>query len=218
MAIDNSNLGAKLALRRFTLRETAWPDLDVLDLCAGAGHIWSALRSGQDRLPVRHYLPCDRSPRTSLAGTIRGEAVELAASLDLSRFNVIDMDTYGEPWPILIAAVERIARETMIFVTRGRGGQSMASMSNCAKRVAGIPTEWPIPLSAELHAYVDRRILSALWNSVDIVSTRSVLRYPPRANNNGGAVQYLAIRVKPISAAPRRRSSARARPPAASRP
>src|SRR5437762_960995 len=92
---DNRSLELKLKIRRWTLGLAKLEGLRILDLCAGEGRIWKAMRQHAE---VLAYTPCDRAPRAP--GTIRGDATDprFLAAFDYSKFNVIDVDTYGEPW------------------------------------------------------------------------------------------------------------------------
>jgi hypothetical protein len=136
---DNRRLSAKLELRRWILDEAAFPALRVLDLCAGEGHIWKAIG---ERYTLESYLPVDRAPR--MAGTIRApSAAKLASGLDPDRFNVIDIDPYGDPWPIWAALEPRLKKKTAIFLTMGT--VLMGTLSKPTREQLGIPREWHIP-------------------------------------------------------------------------
>lgn len=142
-------MGDKCALRRQLIEEArapdpdAWPEahaielepLRVLDLFAGEGHIWTELRrqprydqdiafEDQPRpLQVEKYTPVDRVQRQP--GQLRFKITpRLIAALDekdgLKRYNVIDVDTYGEPWEIWQVLLFHIKQPTAIFLTRGK--------------------------------------------------------------------------------------------------
>ena len=144
---DNASLPKKLELRRYVLGKACFPELRVLDLCAGAGHIWRALR---EEYPVASYTPCDQKPR--LPGCIKGEAARLIDAFDLSRFNVIDIDTYGEPWECWLKAASRIRTPTVVFMTFGTASARGGFNTSAAARAAlGIPATWPVlPQKLEL--------------------------------------------------------------------
>jgi len=58
---NNTNLALKLDLRRTVLKASGLKKLRVLDLFAGGGEIWAALRQ---EFKVETYLPCDLDPET----------------------------------------------------------------------------------------------------------------------------------------------------------
>ena len=156
---DNRSLDYKLQLRRHTLDQARLGELRVLDLCAGEGAIWRGLRG---RLKLADYVPVDLAPR--LPGTQVGDVTDdrFLAAFDLSRFNVVDIDTYGEPWKPWRYIYERLTRKTAVFLTHG--AVSSPGGSNISKFVLerlGIPLDWKIPLKRELSLFAARYLLLA---------------------------------------------------------
>ena len=116
-------------------------ELRVLDCCAGKGVIWDRLGTRWD---VRVYVPIDIKPRRT--GTIRADSRLVLQSWDISRFNVIDIDTYGEPWAHWFALAPRIVGPTAVFLTHGHmAGGRMVTTSSLARRAMGIPPHWRLP-------------------------------------------------------------------------
>lgn len=183
---DNSHFAQKADMRLTFLRDVGWPELGVLDLCAGASKLWGHLAGA---LPVARYLPCDRKPRTALA--IKGEARDLVRSLDLAKFNVIDIDTYGEPWEVLEPLLPRLEREVVIFLTHGHLGLSVTP-SHAARRAAGLPVEWDAPLGRPLTMYLGEHAIRSFWRWGTVVSATTI--YRPR-------VSYWAVRFRPNKSA-----------------
>jgi hypothetical protein len=164
---DNHSLEDKLRLRREVVELAGFDKLQVLDLFAGEGNIWKALRKqprkpdGPPALNVTKYTPVDAAQRQP--GQIRFKITpRLIASLDtdggLQRYNVIDVDCYGDPWDIWQAILFRIKKTTCVFMTRGKVtyGAGRMPISNLAKQVMGIPKEWNVPGKIELLDYADR--------------------------------------------------------------
>lgn len=89
---NNSYLGNKVGLRISYLPDG---DLSVLDCYGGAGKIWAAIKRETGR-QIR-YLPIDKLDY-GIGLYLPGENLVYLASLDLSRFNVIDLDAYGVPY------------------------------------------------------------------------------------------------------------------------
>jgi len=183
---DNAHLDAKIALRRWALDARGWTSVSVLDLCAGAGYIWSAMR---EHVTVTDYLSVDKVPR--MATTIKAEAVDAARSLDVSRFDVIDIDTYGEPWEILFALAPRLRRRpVVVYLTCGQLGQSI-SPSLATMRLAGIPRAWGyVPHQRELVAWLNAQAPSHLWATHTIKRAGRIVF--PR-------VTYQALLLDPLS-------------------
>lgn len=172
---DSHSLVDKCVLRRTVIKAAGFESLRVLDLFAGEGNIWNELRR-QSRDPeapsplnIEKYVPIDMAARQ--AGILRFKITpRLIASLngdtkpdeytgtDLSRYNVIDIDCYGDPWPLWEAVLFRIKKPTCVFLTRGKVtyGAGRMPISNHAKKVLGIPDDWNVPGKIELLDHADR--------------------------------------------------------------
>src|ERR1019366_2086972 len=101
---DNRSLADKQELRRRVIQEAQLEPLRVLDLFAGEGQVWNSLRK---QLNVQSYTPVDKDARQE--GQIRIKITpRVIQALDLTRYNCIDVDTYGEPWTIWSEILPRI--------------------------------------------------------------------------------------------------------------
>ena len=151
---DNRSIADKLIIRQTVIEEADVGSLRVLDLFAGEGNLWGRLR---EKFHVETYTPVDMAARQ--AGQIRFKITpRLIAALDLSRFNVIDIDTYGDPFALWHEVLFRIKTRTVVFLTRGRVtyGAGRMPISKHAKKVMGIPIDWDVPGKVELLEYGDR--------------------------------------------------------------
>ncbi len=145
---DNKSLDAKVQLRLKVLGAAALGELRILDLCAGEGEIWRAMRR---HVKLSSYVPVDQAPRQ--AGTLVGDITDMRflAAFDLSRYNVMDVDTYGEPWVPWRFIFDRLAHKAAVFLTHGAvwspGG---ANISKFVLENLGIPLDWQIPMKRDL--------------------------------------------------------------------
>jgi hypothetical protein len=107
---DNSYLADKAALRIGSLPDKS--PVRVLDCYAGDGKVWAAVRklSGKkiDILPI--------DIRQDIGFGLPGDNRIYLSSLDLSRFDIIDLDAYGIPYEQLKIIFERNYRG-IVFVT-----------------------------------------------------------------------------------------------------
>ena len=109
--IDNSRLGAKLALRRYFLETYHSAAFNVFDACQGSAVIWSELR----REYTCSYWGVDvKHSRGRL--TIDSKRVLAQPGWD---FDVIDVDTYGSPWGHWEALLPNVTRPVTVFLTVG---------------------------------------------------------------------------------------------------
>ena len=106
---DNSFLADKVGLRVDHL--PAKGDITVLDCFAGTGRIWKGVKTrtrreikilAMDKRPIGFHLP--------------GDNIGWLMGMDLSRFNVIDLDAYGVPYDQLKILFER-GYKGIVFVT-----------------------------------------------------------------------------------------------------
>ena len=118
---DNSDLGAKLYLRRcFLCKYHADDPPNVLDACQGERMIWSVL---EKEFKLAGYWGMDRNNQKG-----RFKITDSARVLALPGWkqNVVDVDTYGTPWKHWLAILKNIARPLTVFLTLGRTGISSA--------------------------------------------------------------------------------------------
>ena len=172
---DNHSLADKCVMRRQLIAEAKLEPLRVLDLFAGEGNIWNELRrtsrdpDAPPPLNVERYTPVDSVNRQPgqirfkitprLIASLNGdEDVSKFSGSDLTRYNVVDVDTYGDPWDIWEALLFRIKQPTAIFLTRGKVtyGSGRMPISNHAKKVMHIPESWNVPGKIELLNHADR--------------------------------------------------------------
>lgn len=84
---DNQNIRHKLYLRE--MATSGLRERNVLDLFAGKKEIWS-------RLEHSTYLGVDKK-KARADGVVMADNRKVIPTLDLSKFNVIDLDSYGIP-------------------------------------------------------------------------------------------------------------------------
>ncbi|MCI0717827.1 MAG: hypothetical protein L0338_02390 [Acidobacteria bacterium] len=148
---DNANLELKVELRRRVLKAARFRrPLRVLDLYAGEGKIWRHLRA---EFKLAGYTPCDIRPR--MAGTLKANVTPLfVEAIASGHYNVIDIDTYGEPWATWAAVAHRIHQRAAIFLTHGVVG--MGQTSHMALEAMGIPHAWKIPVKPHIARFAAR--------------------------------------------------------------
>ena len=111
--MDNSNLSAKVALRKHFLREVSRP-ANVLECFAGAKR--------------ELYHACYESDNTTGLDikasdkTIKIDNKKFIASADLSQYNFFDLDAYGSPYELLLNIFHRRSKmvgEFVVVITDG---------------------------------------------------------------------------------------------------
>ena len=154
---DNRRLDLKILIRNKVLQEAGLAELRVLDLCAGEGAVWRAMKK---TVKIADYVPVDISPR--LPGTLQGDVMDdrFLSAFDLSQFTVIDIDTYGEPWKPWRHVFERLQKKTAVFLTHGAvSSPGGANISDFAREAMGIPKSWDVPMKRELALFAARYLL-----------------------------------------------------------
>jgi len=108
---DNSFLETKVKLRIDNLPAGV---CNVLDCYAGTGLIWRIIKERtQRRINV---LGMDLKKLHGIY--LQGDNLKFLASMDISKFNIIDLDAYGVPYHQLnIIFARKLQTETVVFVT-----------------------------------------------------------------------------------------------------
>jgi hypothetical protein len=112
---DNSYLAAKVRLRLDNL--PAKREITVLDAYCGSGQIWQTVqeRANNHKITVTGIDSKRATGRMHLVG----DNLKFLAGMDLSRFDVVDLDAYGCPYKQLSAVLRggRLKPGTIVFVT-----------------------------------------------------------------------------------------------------
>lgn len=133
MSTDNANLPSKLALRRSFLREVRPPEggkLRVFDACQGEGVIWGTLRR---EFPTV-YLGVDEKPK---AGRLRVDSALVLARPGW-RYDVVDIDTYRQPWRHWAQVVANGSGRMTVFLTIGESSGIRSQLSNDGMDALGL--------------------------------------------------------------------------------
>jgi hypothetical protein len=107
---DNSYLADKVGMR---VKHLPRGPITVLDCFAGTGRIWRGVKR---RLPDREIKILGMEKQNYNTFHLPGDNVGWLADMDLSRFNVIDLDAYGVPYDQLRILFARKYHGT-VFVT-----------------------------------------------------------------------------------------------------
>lgn len=110
---DNGKLNLKLKLRKNAIQELVSKAalINVLDCYAGENVIWNNIH-------------CDNYTGIELKknkgnNNIHGNNLDIIPTLDLTQYNVIDLDAYGIPFPQMQLILPRIKKGTIVFYTCG---------------------------------------------------------------------------------------------------
>lgn len=128
---DNDNRTAKLALRRFFLRRYHVGTCPlVLDCCEGGRVLWGTIERefactvwGVDLKPATGRLAVDSRRLLEADGIVA---------------DVVDIDSYGEPWTHWVHLITGSPRPLTVFLTWGFVGISGGVVSMCQRDVLGI--------------------------------------------------------------------------------
>lgn len=105
---DNSLLDAKVKLR---MGHMPSDPVRVLDCYGGFGVVWKEVKKRSGRQDIER-VAIDVEDRP---GALRGNNVKWLKSLDLSRYNVIDLDAYGVPFDQMKVLFDRGYSGTVFF-------------------------------------------------------------------------------------------------------
>lgn len=155
---DNKHLDVKIAIREKLLNKSE--KYHVFDSCAGESTIWDAMkRKGYSF----GYCGIDKVGR---GGNIRGDSMRYAKAV--SEFNVVDIDTYGEPFGHLEAFQQYLKPKTIVFLTWGFLSKALGFISDKSLEFIGIPREWDLWPVHELRGIILKKWLCE-FNSSDML-------------------------------------------------
>ncbi len=146
----------KIALRRHVL--AAVPSARVLDAFAGSGRMWRAVWKGAD-----HYVGCDlKWYRDSARLAYVGDNRRMLRAIDLTAFNIFDLDAYGSPWDraLIVADRRTVASGELIGVVLTDGSLmklKLGKAPNALAELAGIG-DGARGIARQYHQIIDRAV------------------------------------------------------------
>lgn len=110
---DNSHFDLKIKLRLIAIKEYGLKNISVLDAYSGDGRIWYEI---QKLHPFPISLTRIDIKRDRRGVYICGDNCKILSSLDLAKYDIIDLDAYGVPF-YQLEEIFRKHVESIIFVT-----------------------------------------------------------------------------------------------------
>jgi hypothetical protein len=180
---DNRCLAEKIAVRKHFLRKFHPDNAKVFACCQGTGLIWKTIRRD---FQVASYWGVDLK---ASAGRVAMDSVSVLRRKLTD--NVIDVDTYGEPWEHWLTMLPNVTQPTSVFLT----WSSMCSinMSTIVKQhVFGGELHMPKSLYGKLWDYANAYLLTAPeQHGLEIVECMESLNKTPS--------RYIGIHIRPKS-------------------
>jgi len=134
---ENSHLRTKLRIRKQAVELIGKDSVNVLDAYAGEGVVWNRMRR---EMPDVKFTTLGIEKRKYLSpSVIMGDNRKVMKGLDLTQFDLIDLDAFGCPWEQLTIAAQRAPHVpvvlTHISVTLGPVPKGLL-------KAAGLPSAW----------------------------------------------------------------------------
>jgi len=141
---DNSYLLGKVILRELLIKDLK--NINVLDTFGGEGKIWEMIK--KRNLDKNINVVSIEIIKGKNNNAIVGDNLKIIPKMDLSDFDVIDIDAYGSPFKQLKAIIDNgsyknnvIIFTTDIFVMQGRPPNELLSQIGITKNmIKKIPT------------------------------------------------------------------------------
>ena len=179
---DNKNPRAKIMLRaHFLRRYHADQQPLVFDACQGDAMLWTQLRQEFD---IRYWGVDVKRSKGRLA--VRSERVLAQAGWD---FDVIDVDTYGQPWTHWLALLPHVHKPTTVFLTLG-----VALLNNSVRAAEHCGIRFKRRIPTALSGFVQEIILDHMWDEarragLQIVELREAV--------TSSRTRYFGLRLEP---------------------
>lgn len=181
---DNTNLSAKLDLRRYFLgKYHSDGEIRVMDCCQGDGVIWKQLRQEYD---VASYWGLDVKKRK---GRLAIDSVRVLQQSGWTE-NVVDIDTYGSPWKHWQALGETCHQDATVFLTLGRSNLSNMSRESVVERCLNLPRQTPAVMVGKLAGEFALRYMFTSTCASD--SIKEIVQ----ANGSNRGTKYFGIRLE----------------------
>jgi hypothetical protein len=179
---DNSNLHAKLELRRYFLRKyhSNYPPR-VLDCCQGEGIIWKHLRQ---EFQIAGYWGVDIKEKR---GRLKIDSKRILQQAGWPQ-NVVDIDTYGSPWKHWMAMLPNVKKSTTVFLTIGQW--QMGTDSFILKALGLNKITVPPGIACKLHGLALTPLLTKAYDH-DITLREAVEAV------SIGRVRYIGVHLEP---------------------
>ncbi len=185
---QKSDVDIKVQLRKTLLKDFSKNyAINVLDCCAGHQLVWKALRKDFE---VESYLPLDIQ---NIQGVTRADSVRWIRDVGLGAANVVDVDTFGEPWVHYdaILSAEWGQKDILVFLTLVHGLGEVGGISNMALKMSGMKTTWQkhVPrLSDDTRRIIDHRCLASCFEKGIFI--KSFVEYQPTSKTNKNTMYY----------------------------
>jgi hypothetical protein len=184
---DNHDPRAKLLLRRYFLDKYHADGIaDVLDCCQAGGLLWTEIRRTHT---VARYWGVDLKPKK---GRLKIDSVRILQQPGWPQ-NVIDIDTYGEPWKHWFAMLPNVDKPTTVFLTiatiKMGGGGNISNVLRDALGINGLPSIPQCFCGKLADKGVDFMLAQAKKTSKIIECVE--------ASSKGNA-RYIGVRLEPI--------------------
>jgi hypothetical protein len=180
---------AKIAVRQNVL-DAIGRKASVFDAFAGSGDMYSSVWKN-----AGYYVGCDLKPQTDSRLMFCADNARVLRAIDLSRFSIFDLDSYGSPWiqAIIIADRRRVAPGELfgLVLTEGAG---FAYKSNIVPEAIAILTGLRtgiVGLSKKQDAVIDKAI-AGLARRMNC----SVEKRWQAEGKTGAAMRYIGLVLK----------------------
>lgn len=94
---DNSFYSQKIMLREEVISKIQ-DEINVLDCYAGKGKIWADLISRNHKRKINYIGIEKEKKKNKNINVVEGDNLKYLKAMDLSKFNLIDLDAYGIPY------------------------------------------------------------------------------------------------------------------------
>lgn len=187
--VENSTGAATATKKRLRKRALAWigaKDARVFEAFAGSGAMWRAV--------WRDAAECIGSDVRPVYDPARALYVEncqrVMRAIDMSRFNIVDLDAFGSPWPaafVLSARRTLAPGERFVLITTDGGRINaklasriegvMAHLADIDPKAAGASMSFPAITKGAADGVAQRMGGKVAWSEVDMSGFAKQITY-----------------------------------------
>lgn len=153
---DNSEKDAKISVRLEALNQIPKDEIRILDAFHGKGVMWKEISKLTDKTLHIDGIEIERGKSET---AMEGNNLKIMPTLDLSDYDLIDLDAYGSPIPQLDIVFKQnpkgcIIVYTFILTMHGGGSKLMRMMGLTDEMQKKSPTACKRKLSIALYNYL----------------------------------------------------------------
>ena len=180
---DNAKITSKVDIRKESLKFIK--DSSVLEVFCGAGEMYKDVWQ-----EANNYTGIDKRKFFDKRHTLCGDALSVVKQIDISGYNIFDIDAYGSPYHILLEIAQRIDLDHVSFcITDGTNMDlKMGRVSRGLREILGAENK----ILKKAHIVHDL-LISQVIDRIASITSMEVVKKRIARGITGSSMRYYAF-------------------------